>query len=83
VGDPWTGTVEALRNLAGVIVQSGTPFTDEEKKLIREGGKEAAGRTAENADTSDEIESEVSELERLAKICDQLLRGNLRAGGDR
>jgi hypothetical protein len=70
VGDPWTGTVEALRNLAGVIVQSGTPFTDEEKKLIREGGKEAAGRTAENADTSDEIESEVSELERLAKICD-------------
>ena len=67
---PWTGTVQALRNLAGVIVQSGTPFTDEEKKLIREGAKEAAERTAENADTPDEIESEVSELERLAKICD-------------
>jgi hypothetical protein len=68
--DPWTGTVEVLRNLAGVIVQSGTPFSAEEKKLIREAGKEAAERIAENADTADEIESEAFELQQLAMICD-------------
>jgi hypothetical protein len=67
--DPWTGSIDSLRTLAEVVVSSGSSLTDEEKKAFHEAGKFAAEALAENAETADEVQNEVSELERLAKIC--------------
>jgi DNA polymerase III delta prime subunit len=66
--DFWTGSIESLRTLAEVVLSSGSTLIDEEKKAFHEAGKIAAETLAENADSSDEIQSEVSELEKLAKI---------------
>jgi hypothetical protein len=67
--DPWTGSIDSLRTRAEVVVSSGSSLTDEEKNAFHEAGKFAAEALAENAETADEVQNEVSELEGLAKIC--------------
>lgn len=67
--DPWTGSIDSLRTLAEISLSSGSPLTVEEKEAFHVAGKFAAETLTENADSADEIQSEVSELDGLAKIC--------------
>jgi hypothetical protein len=67
--EPWTGSIESLRTLAELIASSGPPLTSNEKKAFLDAGRFAADIADENAETAEEVQNEVSELERLAKIC--------------
>ena len=67
--DSWTGSIDSLRTLAEVVLSSGSSLTDEEKKAFHEAGKLAAEILVENAETADEIQHEISELEQLAAVC--------------
>ncbi|MCU1251058.1 MAG: hypothetical protein JWQ49_4087 [Edaphobacter sp.] len=59
----WTGSIDSLRTLAEVVLSSGSSLTDQEKKAFHAAGKFAAQTLVENAETADEIQNEVSELE--------------------
>ena len=68
--DPWTGSIDSLKTLAQVVLSSASSLTDEERKAFHEAGKLAAETVAENAESADEIQNEISELDGLAKICE-------------
>jgi hypothetical protein len=66
--DFWTGSVESLRRLAEVVIESGPPLTDEEKKTFHAAGKVAAEIAEENAENWDDLQNDVSELASLSKL---------------
>jgi hypothetical protein len=63
----WTGSIDSLRTLAEVVLSQSSSLIDEEKKAFYTAGKFAAETLVENAETADEVQTEVSELEGLAK----------------
>jgi hypothetical protein len=67
--DLWTGSIGSLRTLAEVVGSVGSSLTNEEKKAFREAGKFAVEALVENAETADEVQQEISDLEQLAEIC--------------
>jgi hypothetical protein len=67
--DLWIGSIDSLQTLADVVLSSGASLNSEEKIAFHEAGKLAVEALVESAETADEIQEELSDLEQLAKLC--------------